>query len=131
MDLLGWWAALSVSPAYNYGATGQWSWSNHDGIGGPKNIVPGMIFWSVTGGLGQLAANVVSWRPSSEPGRSFLQSKWSPVTYLSDHEYEKILEGRLLRIEAEIAIVDENIKELRDAEKRVEQQSTPRSPKAQ
>lgn len=91
-----------------------------------------MIFWSVTGGLGQLVANAVSWRPSSEPGRDFLQSKWSPVTYLSDPEYEKILEEKLLRVEAEIAIVDENIKALRDAEKKPEQQSTPRgSPKAQ
>ena len=86
-------------------------------IGGPKNILPGMIFFSLFGCAGQYAANAVDWTPRSEPiSKGILQSRWSPVTFLSDEEYEKILEEKLLRVEAEIAIVDDNIRDLRAAE---------------
>jgi len=54
--------------------------------------------------------------PSSEKGGFW--SKWSPVTWLSDQDYEKILEERILRIEADIALIDDRIKELRESEKK-------------
>ena len=53
---------------------------------------------------------------SEEPSKGILGSKYSPLTFLSDKEYETILEEKLLRLEAEIAVVDDNIKELRDNE---------------
>lgn len=45
------------------------------------------------------------------------------MTFLSDKEYETILEEKLLRVEAEIAVVDDNIKELRDNEAAAANQS--------
>jgi len=39
------------------------------------------------------------------------------MSVLSDAEYEKLLQERLLRINAEIALVDENIEALRAQEK--------------
>jgi hypothetical protein len=84
-----------------------------------------MIFFSLFGGAGQLVANAIDWKPSSESAtEGFLKSKWSPVTFLTDEEYEKILEEKLLRVEVEIAIVDDNIKELRTAEESAKKQPT-------
>lgn len=85
-----------------------------------------MILFSLFGGLGQFAVNKVNWAPSSEPSKGFLQSKWSPVTFMTDEEYETILQEKLLRVEAEMAVIDDNIKELREAELLLKQQ-----PKAQ
>ncbi|KAK0623491.1 hypothetical protein B0T14DRAFT_179959 [Immersiella caudata] len=88
-------------------------------IRGPKNIMPGMIFFSLFGGAGQLVVNAISWntKPDDESAtESFLKSKWSPVTFLTDEEYRKILDEKLLRVDVEIALVDDNIKELRAAE---------------
>lgn len=40
-------------------------------------------------------------------------SKYSPMKVLSDEEYEKILREKLVRVDAEIALVDEDIKKMR------------------
>jgi len=69
------------------------------------------------------AAGKASESKSDEPSGGILGSKYSPLTFLSDKEYETILEEKLLRIEAEIAVVDDNIKELRDNEANAAKQS--------
>ncbi|KAK0738466.1 hypothetical protein B0T18DRAFT_422097 [Schizothecium vesticola] len=98
--------------------------------GASKNIIYGTIAFSCWGGVGQLvmnafgaAAGKASENKSDEPRGGILGSKYSPLTFLSDKEYETILEEKLLRIEAEIAVVDDNIKELRDNEAKVAKQS--------
>lgn len=48
---------------------------------------------------------------------SWLNSKWSPMKVLSDAEYEGMLQEKLLRINAQIALVDENIDALRAEER--------------
>lgn len=48
---------------------------------------------------------------------SFLNSKWSPMRPLSSSEYEAMLRERLLRINADIALIDENIEALKVREK--------------
>jgi hypothetical protein len=45
-------------------------------------------------------------------------SRWSPLKRLSDQDYEKILEERLLGVEADIAMVDDHIRELLESEKK-------------
>ena len=40
------------------------------------------------------------------------EMKWSPMKVLSDEEYEKMLGERLVRVEAEIAMLDERIEEV-------------------
>jgi hypothetical protein len=95
--------------------------------------LPGALVFSIFGGTGQLIANVIDRRPQSasqnEDG-GLLRSKWSPVTFLSDQEYEKILEEKLLRVEAEIALVDDNIKELSVTEQKRQQQPKAQDPNA-
>lgn len=39
--------------------------------------------------------------------------KYSPLKYIPDDEYEVMLQERLLRLDAEIALVDEKIEELK------------------
>ncbi|KAK1827218.1 hypothetical protein QBC39DRAFT_362273 [Podospora conica] len=98
--------------------------------GSSKNIVYGTAAFSLWGGAGQLLMNAFgvgtrkeSDAKSDEHRGGLLGSKYSPLTFLSDKEYETILEEKLLRVEAEIAVVDDNIKELRDNEARKAKQS--------
>lgn len=53
----------------------------------------------------------------AENGKGWLDSKWSPVKVLSDSEYERMLQEKLLRVEAEIAMVDESLEELKNQDK--------------
>jgi hypothetical protein len=48
--------------------------------------------------------------------RRAMQSKYSPVKHLSDEEYKKVLEDKLLRVDAEIAVLDDDIAALRKAD---------------
>ncbi|KAK4106343.1 hypothetical protein N658DRAFT_512207 [Parathielavia hyrcaniae] len=88
---------------------------------GPRNVIPGAVMFSLFGAGGQAIAN---WRTASaaessatdtKSGRG-LWSKWSPITPLSDKDYEKILEEKLLRVEADIALIDDRIKEIHESE---------------
>ena len=80
---------------------------------------------TLTGYLGQKAYNKLDGRRTAamvselpnEPKiplwRSLINSKYSPVTLLSDEEYRKILEDRLLRVDVEIAVLDDDIESVR------------------
>lgn len=87
---------------------------------GRKNMVPGSIMFGLFGAAGQVLYNMMDVRNTEaerlDPGsekRSWLDSKWSPVKVLSDKEYESMLQEKLLRVNAQIALVDENIEALR------------------
>ncbi|GAB1320368.1 hypothetical protein MFIFM68171_10578 [Madurella fahalii] len=88
---------------------------------GPRNVLPGALMFSLFGAGGQAIAN---WRAAKAakapptPSKGFW-ARWSPFTRLSDPDYEKILEERLLRVEVDIAMIDDHIKELREAEKQI------------
>ena len=45
--------------------------------------------------------------------RRIANSKYSPMKILSNEEYEKILQKKLLRVEAEIAVIDDDIEKLK------------------
>jgi len=64
------------------------------------------------------ARKAVASEISPEPKKtSWLDSKWSPMRLLSDTEYESMLQERLLRVNAEIALVDEHIEALQAQER--------------
>ena len=77
--------------------------------------------FAVFGAAGQAMYNMADARNSGlsdaeeqkDLKNSWLNSKWSPMKVLSDHEYENMLQEKLLKVNAEIALVDENIKALR------------------
>ncbi|KAJ9665742.1 hypothetical protein H2201_004229 [Coniosporium apollinis] len=95
---------------------------------GRANVVPGIIMFGIFGFAGQKLYNLVDAKRIEEeeakmsPGykkdnfwKRVANSKWSPMKVLSDEEYEAMLQEKLLSVEAEIAIMDENIKKLREA----------------
>ncbi|KAK4123564.1 hypothetical protein N657DRAFT_645147 [Parathielavia appendiculata] len=103
---------------------------------GPRNVIPGALMFSLFGAGGQAIAN---WRSAKaalssatntppKSGRGFW-SKWSPITPLSDEDYEKILEEKLLRVEADIALVDDRIKEIRESKSQKAKDEAPGSEK--
>ncbi|KAG6364955.1 hypothetical protein INS49_006560 [Diaporthe citri] len=76
---------------------------------GPRSILPGAIVFSLLGAGGQFASNRWS-GPENSPKKSsgWFTSKWSPMTKLSDEDYKTMLEEKILRVEADLAILDEN-----------------------
>ncbi|KAI1769600.1 hypothetical protein GGR53DRAFT_473307 [Hypoxylon sp. FL1150] len=83
---------------------------------GPRNIIPGMLFFGTVGATGTYFSQRFRNGPKDSESKvksGWLDSKWSPLKRLSDKEYEEKLEEKILRINAEIAIIDENIASLR------------------
>ncbi|KLU89117.1 hypothetical protein MAPG_08093 [Magnaporthiopsis poae ATCC 64411] len=79
---------------------------------GPRNMLPSALAFSLLGAGGQAVANNMAERAPG-PKTDWLASKWSPLTRLTDEEYEKILEERILKLEVEIALVEDRISHLR------------------
>ncbi|KAH9877809.1 hypothetical protein J1614_003026 [Plenodomus biglobosus] len=98
---------------------------------GPRNVIPGTFNFALIGCLGQLGYNYLDARNSTEieqnaelkakgedkPKESlihrFAKSKWSPMSVLNDEEYEKMMQEKVLYVEAEIAMIDDRIAEFR------------------
>ncbi|KAL8643620.1 MAG: hypothetical protein Q9210_007614 [Variospora velana] len=102
---------------------------------GRSNIIPGIIMFSLFGFTGQRVYNAFDAPPSSNPSlpipttitpsaasrpstndtanqplwKRILNSKYSPMKVLSDEQYGDLLREKLVRVDAEIAIVDEEI----------------------
>ncbi|KAL8748767.1 MAG: hypothetical protein Q9199_008071 [Rusavskia elegans] len=57
-------------------------------------------------------------RPEEPLWKRVLNSKWSPMKVLSDEQYERMLREKLLRVEAELAIVDEDVEKLKRREEK-------------
>lgn len=77
-------------------------------------MFPAVVIGSILGCGGQYAVN--TWTASSKiekKGDSWFNAKWSPMKKLTDREYENILEEKLLRLDAEISIIDDDIAALR------------------
>lgn len=82
-------------------------------------MIPGAIMFAIFGAAGQAMYNIADARNSErieekkELKDSWLNSKWSPMKVLSDEEYKKMLEEKLLKINVELALVDESIESLK------------------
>ena len=100
-------------------------------IGGRPNIVPGAIVFGLAGLGGQLSYQLLNPNKSRQDvgmGRSyqelqrnnqgyfgrFLSSENSPIRKLSVHEYNDIMRSKILAVEADIALVNEEITRLQD-----------------
>ncbi|KAK2753172.1 hypothetical protein FQN54_007998 [Arachnomyces sp. PD_36] len=84
-------------------------------------IIPGVVVFSILGYLGQSSYNILDeWqleRGQNGPTKPLMQRvaehPWVPFKVLSDQQYREILDEKLLSVEAEICIVDEQLDELR------------------
>ncbi|KAL8715381.1 MAG: hypothetical protein Q9220_000714 [cf. Caloplaca sp. 1 TL-2023] len=105
--------------------------------GGRANIIPGMIMFTLFGYAGQHLYNRIDARKqhssaactdgddaanssAAQPTmvterplwRRILDSRYSPMKVLSDDEYEEMLREKMVRVDAEIAIVDEAMEKM-------------------
>ncbi|KAI1281410.1 hypothetical protein F5Y07DRAFT_354631 [Xylaria sp. FL0933] len=94
------------------GAAGSVSGMVGGMLRGPKNILPGMLVFG-TLGAGSSYVSQLAQGTEAKPKKSWLDSKWSPMQRLSDKDYMNMVEEKILRLDAEIAIIDENIASLK------------------
>ena len=87
---------------------------------GPSNVIPGVIVFSAFGAIGQVTYNAAQQPRATESSENtelnllqrIGQSRFVPFTVLSDEEYEATLKEKLVRIEAQVALLDDDIKRL-------------------
>jgi hypothetical protein len=86
-------------------------------VGGPRNIIPGVVVFSLLGAGGQYVAMGLgqSGPSDTDEENSIFRSKWSPMKKLTDKEYEDLMHDKILKVETEIALIDDRIGELRAA----------------
>ncbi|KAK0736893.1 hypothetical protein B0T21DRAFT_363975 [Apiosordaria backusii] len=97
---------------------------------GPRNIIPGAVVCSLLGVGGQAYANrreAKQREAEKDPSKNkgFWHSSWSPITALSDQDYVNLLEEKLLRVEADIALIDDRIKQLRESDNQKKESPPP------
>jgi hypothetical protein len=111
---------------------------------GPRNVIPGTMMFTLFGWSGQHGYNFLDKRNSQElrdqahlraigedkPKDSlvtkFAKSKWSPMSVLTDEQYEEMLQEKLLKVEAEIAIIDDRIEGVKKMAMEAEKQQVPK-----
>jgi len=92
---------------------------------GPRNAIPGTFMFSLFGFAGQHGYDLLDRKNTQvveederlaakgEKRKNFMERiaemKWSPMEALTDERYEEMLQERLLKIEVEIALVDDRI----------------------
>ncbi|KAL9594070.1 MAG: hypothetical protein Q9219_007235 [cf. Caloplaca sp. 3 TL-2023] len=102
---------------------------------GRTNIIPGAIMFSLFGFAGQHVYNRLDARHAAslvtqsspnatdDPSKTtsdrplwtrILNSKYSPMKVLSDEQYQDILKEKLIRVDAEIALVDDEIEKVKE-----------------
>lgn len=87
--------------------------------------------FSLVGATGQAIVNSTQGTPGEvkQEKKSIFQSSWSPLKKLSDDEYRHMLDEKMLKIDVEIALIDDKIAELR-ASKAAEAEQ-PQAPESQ
>ncbi|OAA38342.1 hypothetical protein NOR_06732 [Metarhizium rileyi] len=84
---------------------------------GPSRLLPAMIIWGLVGAGGQAIVNRSS---SSKTSKSAESSSWlsklSPLKKLTDQEYIELMKEKILKVEVDIALIDDRIAELKAAE---------------
>jgi len=104
-------------------------------LGGRNNIVPGAIVGSISGGAGQWSYNMYQQRkqqiaaqPRAKPENSLfyrlLSSPYSPIRRLSDQDWEEIIGDKMLKVDVEIALIDDQIAAL----KKEQRENDPEAP---
>jgi hypothetical protein len=98
--------------------------------------LPGMVMGTLVGISGQgVYGDVERWvrrrRDSpqlTEPmWKRVMRSKWSPMKLMSDDEYAEHISKQLLKREADIALLDDQIKKLKESQSSTD--SRPQDPK--
>ena len=96
-------------------------------IRGRRNVVPGALVFSLLGYVGQHGYNMIDSARRQKAldvhdappfWERIAKSKWSFMKTLSDDQYANVLEDRMLEIDSELALIDEDIQSLKKAQKK-------------
>ncbi|UNI16398.1 hypothetical protein JDV02_002833 [Purpureocillium takamizusanense] len=79
---------------------------------GPPKILPGIVLWGLVGAGGQLVANRMAAKESQPRGDSSGWA-WSPLKKLTDEQYIDMMGEKILKVEVDIALINDRIAELR------------------
>ncbi|CAK7242322.1 MAG: hypothetical protein STHCBS139747_003810 [Sporothrix thermara] len=99
---------------------------------GPRNILPAMAIFSIFGASGQAVLNKMpsgdaAADPNAKPKSSWLDSKWSPVTPMTDAQYAAFIDDKILKLDVELAMIDDKLAALRASKAAREASSAPRT----
>jgi hypothetical protein len=86
-------------------------------IGKSKAVPSSMFVYGLAAGGGQVAVNLIAGQrrvDEEQRGRSWFSSPWSPLQKLSDEEYVSMMQEKILRVDADIALIDDRIAKLRE-----------------
>lgn len=83
--------------------------------GGPRNILPAVAIFSIFGASGQAVVNAMPTNatPDNKSKTSWLDSKWSPVTPMTDTEYATFIQDKILKFDVEVSMIDDQLAALR------------------
>jgi hypothetical protein len=109
---------------------------------GPKNVIPGTLMFGLFGYGGQHFYEYLDTRNTKamhqqmevndrkergvqeETKDNWLQrvarGKWSPMSVLTDEQYEEMVKEKILSVEAQIALIDDRIEGLRVKQREME-----------
>ncbi|KAL7945829.1 hypothetical protein V8C42DRAFT_321685 [Trichoderma barbatum] len=92
-------------------------------IRGPGKILPAIAMWGVLGAGGQIVANGLSNRKPKvkDENDSWFRSKWSPLKKLTDQEYIDMMEEKILRVDVDIALIDDRIAQLKSTDQKAKE----------
>lgn len=101
-------------------------------------MIPGMIMFSIIGAAGQAIYNTADARHTDRStdrqsegfGRRVANSRWSPIKVLNDDEYATIVKERILRLDVEIALTQDQIGDLQSKAQSEAQSNTGNSKNA-
>ncbi|CAK7203911.1 hypothetical protein SEUCBS139899_006661 [Sporothrix eucalyptigena] len=85
---------------------------------GPRNILPAIAIFSIFGASGQAIANSMPAKDGTAASNaksksSWLDSKWSPVTPMTDAQYAAFIDDKILKLDVEVAMIDDKLAVLR------------------
>jgi hypothetical protein len=73
-----------------------------------------MLVWTTVGAGGQMIANRMAARkPKVQDENESFWTRWTPLKKLTDQEYRDMMSEKMLRIDADIALIDDRIAELK------------------
>lgn len=87
---------------------------------GRSNILPGAVMFAIFGAVGQHIHNRYTAPKDVQPRENFWkrmsEKSWTPFKVLTNEEYAEMLRERMLKIDVEIAVLDDKIAALKEQE---------------
>ncbi|CAK3812591.1 unnamed protein product [Lecanosticta acicola] len=89
---------------------------------GRSNVLPGAFMFALFGGAGQFLLNSRRESKTEQPKENFWKrmsdKSWTPFRVLSNEEYAEMLKEKMLKVDVEIAVIDDKIAALKEEQRK-------------